>query len=307
MSDDSTVTNQASGDEAPEGRAYTTYELTAHALAALRAALQAGAEILAVYNGEFEVQQKADRTPLTEADLRAQRRIHEILEQHDPEVPFLGEESADIPYDRRELWDRYWLVDPLDGTKEFVKRNGEFTVNIAYVSATDGPGDPLVGVVYAPVLSRAYLGVVGKGAYRLDNLPPGAAAPRSWDEPVATARALQPAGPAEQRSPERPFTVVASRSHMSAETEAFVEEVRAEHPDLELVSAGSALKMCLVAEGAADLYPRFAPTMEWDTGAGHAVCRAAGAEVVAWPAAEELVYNKPELVNPWFLVRSRRS
>ncbi len=290
----------------------TDYALTDHALAALRAAVEAGAEILTVYSGEFEVKTKADHTPLTEADTRAQRRIHAVLEQHDPDIPFLGEEAAEIPFDRRELWDRYWLVDPLDGTKEFVKRNGEFTVNIAYVNALDGAGEPLVGVVYAPVLSRLYLGVVGEGAYRFDNLAPGAALPQSWDALLASARRLPApeAGPAPapgSASAARPFTVVASRSHMSPATEAFVEELRADHPDLELVSAGSALKMCLVAEGAADAYPRFAPTMEWDTGAGHAVCSAAGAEVLAWPAAEPLVYNKPELVNPWFLVRSERT
>ncbi len=302
--------------------------LTAQALVALKAAVEAGAEILGVYSGEFEVQHKADRSPLTEADLRAQRRIHAILEEHDPEIPFLGEEAADIPYDRRELWDRYWLVDPLDGTKEFVKRNGEFTVNIAYVSAAagsagDGPHEPLVGVVYAPVLARAYVGVVGAGAYRIDNLETGARIPLTWDELTATGRRLPtgptgPAGPADEAAPrapgapnrpaalrERPFTVVASRSHMTPETETFVEELREEHPDLQLVSAGSALKMCLVAEGAADVYPRFAPTMEWDTAAGHAVCLAAGVEVNAWPAERPLTYNKPELVNSWFLVRRR--
>ncbi len=283
--------------------------LADQALVALRAAVEAGAEILGVYSGEFEVQHKADRSPLTEADLRAQRRIHAILEEHDPEIPFLGEEAADIPYDRRELWDRYWLVDPLDGTKEFVKRNGEFTVNIAYVSAAagsagDGAHEPLVGVVYAPVLARAYVGVAGAGAYRIDNLKAGGVIPLTWDELTAAGRPL-PAPGRPGASGERPFTVVASRSHMTRETEAFVKELREEHPDLALVSAGSALKMCLVAEGAADLYPRFAPTMEWDTAAGHAVCLAAGVEVSAWPAERPLTYNKPELVNPWFLVRRR--
>jgi len=271
---------------------------------ALRAAIEAGEEILEVYEsrGEIEVSRKADRTPLTEADMRAHRRILALLAEPaggdqalGEALPVLSEEASDIPFDRRESWDRYWLVDPLDGTKEFIKRNGEFTVNIAYVER----GEPRAGVVYAPVLKRAYLGVVGIGAYRLDEVSPGSV-PEQWDEVVESAtrlpRAAEPAAP-------RPYTVVASRSHMSSETEQFVEELREEHPDLELVSAGSALKLCLVAEGSADVYPRFAPTMEWDTAAGHAVCAAVGVEVNSWPAERPLEYNKPDLVNPWFLVR----
>ena len=305
--------------------------LKRHALLALQAALEAGFEILEVYGRSFEVEHKADSTPLTEADMRAHRRILALLERYGErdcgELPVLSEEASEIPYDRRELWERYWLVDPLDGTKEFVKRNGEFTVNIAYLER----GAPRAGVVYAPVLKRAYVGVAGEGAYRVDHVPgldpasgdeaprtgvesahagaphasaearPGqlaAGVPVSWADLIASATPL----PDSERA-QRPFTVVASRSHMSPETERFIEELREEHPAVELISAGSALKMCLVAEGAADLYPRFAPTMEWDTAAGHAVCLAAGVEVSSWPAGRPLEYNKPDLVNPWFLVR----
>ncbi|TVR35502.1 MAG: 3'(2'),5'-bisphosphate nucleotidase [Spirochaetaceae bacterium] len=275
------------------------------ALIALRAALAAGADILDVYRGRIDVELKDDRSPLTEADTRAHRRISAALEAAAAEIPILSEEASDIPYDRRQLWQRYWLVDPLDGTKEFIKRNGEFTVNIALVEdGLDGEGTPVAGVVYAPELQRAYIGVVGRGAWRIDNLAPTVspeAAP--WDAVMAAARRLPLAAESDAAAAaERPFTVVASRSHMSPETQAYINELRADYPDLQLISAGSALKLCLVAEGSADVYPRFAPTMEWDTGAGHAVCLAAGLSVNAWPADQPLRYNKPQLVNPWFLV-----
>ncbi|TVQ34837.1 MAG: 3'(2'),5'-bisphosphate nucleotidase CysQ [Spirochaetaceae bacterium] len=280
---------------------------TDYALLALRAAVAAGADILDVYRGRIAVELKDDRSPLTEADMRAHRRIVALLEAAGDRNPILSEEASDIPFDRRERWRRYWLVDPLDGTKEFIKRNGEFTVNIALVEqSADGGGLPVAGVVYAPDLQRAYVGVVGLGAWRIDDLPadvasgtPGAARTASWDDFVAAATRLPVTANGGAR---RPFTVVASRSHMSPETQAYIDELRADHPDLQLISAGSALKLCLVAEGAADVYPRFAPTMEWDTGAGHAVCLAAGLTVNSWPAAEPLEYNKPQLVNPWFLV-----
>ena len=277
---------------------------TDYALIALRAAVAAGADILEVYQGRVDVELKVDQSPLTEADMRAHRRISALLTAHAAEVPILSEEAADIPFDRRELWQRYWLVDPLDGTKEFIKKNGEFTVNIALVEGgPDGQGTPVSGVVYAPDLQRAYIGVVGIGAWRIDNLAADAAsgAPAgTWDSITAAATRLPASTGAD-----RPFTVVASRSHMSSETQAYIDELREDHADLQLISAGSALKLCLVAEGAADVYPRFAPTMEWDTGAGHAVCLAAGLSVNAWPADVPLRYNKPQLVNPWFLVNRK--
>ena len=277
---------------------------TDYALIALRAAVAAGADILEVYQGRVDVELKADQSPLTEADMRAHRRISALLAAHAAEVPILSEEAADIPFDRRELWQRYWLVDPLDGTKEFIKKNGEFTVNIALVEdGPDGEGVPVAGVVYAPDLQRAYVGVVGVGAWRIDSLTADAAsgAPAgTWDSVIASATRLP-----DPRAADRPFTVVASRSHMSPETHAYIDELRADYPDLQLISAGSALKLCLVAEGTADVYPRFAPTMEWDTGAGHAVCLAAGLTVNAWPGEEPLQYNKPDLVNPWFLVNRK--
>jgi len=255
---------------------------------ALRAALRAGHEIMDVYRGPFDVTQKEDASPLTEADLRAHRVITEVLRGACPDIPILSEEAAALSYNDRKHWKQCWLVDPLDGTKEFVKRNGEFTVNIAWVNEQ---GRSCVGVVYAPALDRAYLGAQGFGAFRLD------AASTVGEEAVlerATALPLT--------AQNRPHTVVASRSHMSDETAAFVEERRKTKPDLALLSAGSALKLCLVAEGSADCYPRFGPTMEWDTAAGEAICTAAGARITAYFSGAPMRYNKENLLNPWFLI-----
>ena len=272
-----------------------------YAVMALRAALRAAAEILEVYRGgrDSGVELKDDRSPVTTADMRAHRCICDFLESAAPSIPIVSEEAAHESYDRRRRWTRFWLVDPLDGTKEFIKRNGEFTINIALVD--DGPedsGGPVAGVVYAPLLHRAYVGVVGLGAWRVDLVPGEREQPATWDQLMAHAVKL----PLEEGARSaRPFTVVASRSHMNRETERFIEELRREHPDLRLILSGSALKLCLVAEGAADLYPRFGSSKEWDTAAGDAVCRAAGACVNEWPARTPLRYNKRRLENPWFL------
>ncbi|MFN2312536.1 MAG: 3'(2'),5'-bisphosphate nucleotidase CysQ [Spirochaetia bacterium] len=291
----------------------------------LRAAVAAGFEILDVYAKDFEVDFKADDTPLTEADRRAHTVISRMLAAPGSPagadaapagagagqgaagsgaapaaLPILSEEAAHQPFAERAEWGAFWLVDPLDGTKEFVKRNGEFTVNIALVEN----GEPIMGVVYAPHLGELYWGGVGLGAFKLRNNSPSRFHVMA-DSATLTKHGTALPDPAAGRTRsngQRPFTVVASRSHMSPETEAFVQEQRAAHPELQLVSAGSALKLCLVAEGSADLYPRFAPTMEWDTGAGHAVAAAAGCSVDEYPAGTPLRYNKENLVNPWFLV-----
>lgn len=251
-------------------------------------ARRAGAAILEVYGrDDFAVQEKADASPLTAADLASQQVIEAGLAMLEPAVPLLTEEAAQQPWDERQGWSSFWLVDPLDGTKEFVKRNGEFTVNIALVEA----GEPIVGVVYAPVLDRAYTGIVGLGAWRRDGV---AAA-----QPI---RAERPQPGASDHEVEADWVVVASRSHRNADTEAFLAGL----PSHEITSMGSSLKLCLVAEGAADLYPRLAPTMEWDTGAAHAVVTAAGGRVVDLDGTP-LRYNKPDLHNPRFLVLGRRS
>ena len=240
--------------------------------------LAAGDAILEVYGeADFAVEAKADASPLTAADLASQKVIVECLEAADTGLPILSEEAAQAPYETRKEWRRFWLIDPLDGTKEFVKRNGEFTVNIALIEE----GVPVLGVVYAPVLERMYYGGPGLGAWRRENAE------------TTTIRAAGTGGDA--------LVVVASRSHMSLDTENFLEQL----PEHRLTSMGSSLKLCLVAEGSADVYPRLAPTMEWDTGAAHAVVAAAGGQVLDLNG-NHLRYNKSDLTNPHFVVLGRR-
>ncbi|MEX2442757.1 MAG: inositol monophosphatase family protein [Alkalispirochaeta sp.] len=307
--------------------------------AAITAALRAGAEIMHIYAREFSVEEKEDRSPLTEADTRAHTEIDAVLADRTPEIPILSEEGASIPAAERQVWQRYWLVDPLDGTKEFIKKNDEFTVNIALMAAPDAPAAPApagtapgsgvgsagtaapaAGVVFVPATGILYVGVVGKGAWSIKVEPDGTTLTGSGARATPDLSHIAKHGtplPAVLEYADRPFTVVASRSHLSPETQAYIDTLRADHPDLELLSAGSSIKICRVAEGSADEYPRFAPTMEWDTAAGDAVARAAGCEVLAWDAqggqaggpagahAGPLTYNKQDLHNPWFLVRRR--
>lgn len=274
--------------------------------AAVRAVLLAGDEILQVYHRDIQVTEKEDRSPLTEADTRGHDAIMQELTRATPDIPVLSEEGATIPYETRHNWQRYWLVDPLDGTKEFIKRNGEFTVNIALMATKDGKeanvATPIAGVVFVPATRTLYAGHTETGAWRLDGAT--AATVSSFQDILARGTPL-PAG--EDRG-NRPYTIVASRSHMSPATHQFVEDRRRTYPDLSLITAGSSIKICRVAEGSADEYPRFAPTMEWDTAAGDAVARAAGCQVLQWnhdtnTPAGPLVYNKQDLHNPWFLVR----
>lgn len=254
----------------------------------IRVALDAGRAIMDVYtrpDTDWEVERKADHSPLTVADRRAHAVIADALARSG--CPLLSEEGEHLPYAERREWKRFWVVDPLDGTKEFLKRNDEFTVNIALVEN----GDPVWGVVYAPALYRLFWGVMGEGAFTASVDPSDYAAGEAQRLPLTGAR------------DGRPFRVVASRSHLSPETATFIEALRGDHPDLETVSAGSSLKLCLVAEGKADVYPRLAPTMEWDTAAGHAIAAAAGRTVVDAETGRPLRYNKEDLHNPFFIVR----
>ncbi|AKJ65544.1 3'(2'),5'-bisphosphate nucleotidase CysQ [Kiritimatiella glycovorans] len=257
----------------------------------LEAELEATAAILEVYARDFDVEHKADDSPLTEAD-RASHDI--ILKKLEPTgIPVLSEESAEIPYAERKDWERFWLVDPLDGTKEFIKKNGEFTVNIALIES----GVPVMGAVYAPVLNTAYLGVAGEGAWRLLK---GTHFHSADDLPGALEEAALPTlgeGPGDPGG----IRVVASRSHRNEATEQFIAELEAQYGPAELVSKGSSLKLCLVAEGAADVYPRIAPTMEWDTAAAQAVVEAAGGVVLQHGTDVPLRYNKQDLLNPYFI------
>ncbi|WP_290631222.1 3'(2'),5'-bisphosphate nucleotidase CysQ [Aquisalimonas sp.] len=240
-------------------------------------ARRAGDAILAVYNGpDFDVETKDDDSPLTAADRAAHAIIDRELGALTPEIPVLSEEGADVPAAERQQWQRFWLVDPLDGTKEFIKRNGEFTVNIALVEN----GRPVWGVIHAPALDTTYVGGVGTGAWK----QAGAEAER---EPLAV------------RAPDGGHAVVKSRSHPSGELAAFLERITV----ADEVPVGSSLKFCVVAEGRATLYPRFGPTMEWDTGAGQAIVEAAGGRVVmAEDETTPLTYNKNDLRNGFFIV-----
>lgn len=245
---------------------------------AIQAALEAGSEIMGIYldpKQDFGIEKKADNSPLTLADKAAHNCIVRHLNQTN--IPILSEEGAHLPYEERKTWDRLWVVDPLDGTKEFIKKNGEFTVNIALVEG----GSPVLGVIYVPATGVLYAGIVGKGAWK-----------RVGEEQM----------PLPLREEKEGFVVVASRSHLSPETEEYINQLRQNHDKVQLVSSGSSLKICLVAEGSADVYPRFAPTMEWDTAAGDAIARAAGRMVVDASTNQPLTYNKPDLHNPWFIV-----
>jgi 3'(2'), 5'-bisphosphate nucleotidase len=260
-----------------------TLPINSLAQTVLRIAKEAGDKIMAIYENDFAIYEKQDTSPLTEADLAAHNVIVDALTA-ESDLPILSEESADISWDERKQWQSYWLVDPLDGTKEFIKKNGEFTVNIALIEN----GKPTMGIVYAPALNKSYVGIVGEGAWTEIN---GEFAPIS----------------ATKHSGNDVWKIVGSRSHQSPEIQNLLAQLDGK---TELVAMGSSLKLCLVAEGEAHLYPRLGPTSEWDTGAAHAVAIAAGAKVtVLDPAnpldsnAEDLTYNQKESVlNPFFLV-----
>jgi 3'(2'), 5'-bisphosphate nucleotidase len=244
-------------------------------------ALRAGEEILEVYGTEFTVDVKEDTSPLTEADRRGNAVIVEALEKLYPEIPIISEETKAVDYAERKNWDLFWLVDPLDGTKEFIKRKGEFTVNIALVQN----GTPVAGVVYQPVGEKMFWAMAGQGSWKTEGT----------GEPQALT-----GGP--HYSEKSQVTVVASRSHLTDAVQDFVDSLKAEGKEVEFLSSGSSLKLCLVAEGSADVYPRLGPTMEWDTGAAHAIALEAGRKVINHETGEPLRYNKENLLNPFFMV-----
>lgn len=263
---------------------------------AIDAALKAGKRILTIYNdpaSDFQIERKADNSPLTIADRTAHETIVQILNQ----TPFsiLSEEGKHMDYSVRNHWETLWIVDPLDGTKEFIKRNGEFTVNIALVKQ----GVPVMGVIYLPVKKELYFAADSLGAFKMT----GIVELKEEDtlEKLTTASVRLPHAGVKDC-----FVVVASRSHLTPETEEYITEMKQIHKQVELISSGSSIKICLVAEGTADVYPRFAPTMEWDTAAGHAIARAAGMEIYQAGKDEPLRYNKADLLNPWFIVEKKR-
>ncbi|MCD7963008.1 MAG: 3'(2'),5'-bisphosphate nucleotidase CysQ [Rikenellaceae bacterium] len=255
---------------------------------ALRAAVEAGGEIMSVYtlpDEEFGLSFKDDESPLTVADKKAHEKICFILDETG--IPILSEEGESKDFSVRKNWNTMWIVDPLDGTKEFIRRNGEFTVNIALVEN----GVPIAGVIYVPVKKILYYSDKN-GAYKAE----------IQDElSLRNLSRISVKIPEEQHREK--FTIVASRSHMYPVTEKYIDEKKKLHGEIEIVSCGSSLKICKVAEGSADEYPRFGPTMEWDTAAGHAIASAAGKELIDVGTGCPLRYNKESLLNPFFIVK----
>jgi len=265
-------------------------------LATLRAAKRAGEAILEVYDSDFAVEQKDDKSPLTLADKKSHETIAGVLEQtitvNNSTVPILSEEGRDIPYDERKKWEYFWLIDPLDGTKEFVKRNGEFTVNIALIHKHK----PVLGIIYIPVKDVFYFAAINFGTYKLEN-----------SKTITDDLSIEALISKSQRLPlnnnnKTSLTVIGSRSHTSEEFSEFVKRLEAKYGNVEFISSGSSLKLCIVAEGKADVYPRFGPTMEWDTAAGQAIVEQADGSVMDIQTREPLRYNKDNLLNPFFIV-----
>jgi 3'(2'), 5'-bisphosphate nucleotidase len=279
------------------------YDYQQYLAAAIFASIDAGKAILEVYYTDFDVEHKADNSPLTLADQSSHKIITENLKE--TKIPILSEEGKEIPYKRRRDWDMLWIVDPLDGTKEFVKCREEFTVNIALVNDSK----PILGVVFVPVKKFLYFAAQDLGSYKLEIDQFDELLNNNSDkyiEPGLIRKILDLSGklPTSDLS-DLPFTIVGSRSHGGQELEAFVEKKRKEYDRVEFISAGSSLKFCLVAEGKAHIYPRFGPTCEWDTAAGQAIVENAGGEVVDYNTGQPLVYNKEDILNPWFIVKRK--
>jgi 3'(2'), 5'-bisphosphate nucleotidase len=241
-------------------------------------AQEAGDAIMEIYSRDFQVDYKDDNSPLTEADTKSNEIICTALTKAYPDIPLLSEENKEVPYAERKEWEYFWLIDPIDGTKEFIKKNGEFTINIALIHKDT----PVLGVVYAPALGDMYKAKKGHGAFKN-----GQKLPLEINE-----------------TPKQSLVVVASKSHLSEETQEFINIVARSTEHVTQISKGSSLKLCMVGEGVADIYPRLAPTMEWDTAAADAIVRESGKMTYQYDReAESIVYNKENLLNPWFVVK----
>ncbi|MEA3352943.1 MAG: 3'(2'),5'-bisphosphate nucleotidase CysQ [Campylobacterota bacterium] len=262
-------------------------------------AKEAGKVIMEIYKKDFQVEYKDDKSPLTQADLRANKIICSSLEKLYPNIPIISEENKQTDYDIRKNWEYYWCIDPIDGTKEFIKKNDEFTVNIALIYKDT----PVLGVVYAPAIEKMYWAKKDEGAY-LEKV--------SSEKYVVSSRKKLPL----TKNSDDDFTVVASKSHLSQETQKFIDDLTTSYPLLTTNSKGSSLKLCMVATGEADIYPRIAPTMEWDTAAADAIVRESGKMTYQYNPERSakdylstndqrltaISYNKENLLNPYFVV-----
>ena len=263
---------------------------------AVYASLKAGHEILKIYNDktmDFQVEKKADNSPLTIADKTAHNTIINALK--DSDLPILSEEGREIDFNERKNWEYFWLIDPLDGTKEFIKKNGEFTVNIALINGNT----PVLGVIYAPVIDALY--------FTLDNSSYKYETGTYVDiENFNFKKIFSNSIKIESIPQNKKYTIIATRSHKTKELEDFVAQAKKKYGDLDLISAGSSLKFCKLAEGHAHIYPRLGPTMEWDTGAGHVICEKAGCLIKKYGSEDNLIYNKENLRNPNFIVKAKK-
>lgn len=243
-------------------------------------AVEAGNAILEIYKNDFSVEIKSDNSPLTIADKNANVIIVAGLKQLAPTIPIISEENKLMDYTIRKNWTKCWIVDPLDGTKEFIKKNGEFTVNIALVDK----GIPVLGVVHVPAQNITYYAESGVGSFKIEN---------------GKTTKLQ----IRKLADDGVLKIVGSRSHQTPELLAYVEQQKSKFSNVDFVAAGSSLKFCLLAEGKADVYPRLGPTMEWDTCAGQIVATEAGAVVLRFDNNDALLYNRENLLNPFFIVK----
>lgn len=243
-------------------------------------AKKAGNEIMKIYQQDFKVDYKADNSPLTKADIKSNDMIAESLKDLYPEIPILSEENKEVPYNIRKNWEYFWLIDPLDGTKEFVKKNGEFTVNIALIHKDT----TVLGVIYAPALEILYYAQKEKGAFK--------------QEKNKKPQRL----PIYKHTNNDTLKVIVSKSHYNQETKYFVDNLKNKYKKtIEFIRIGSSLKLCLIAEGKADIYPRLAPTMEWDIAAGQTIVEESKGRITKYKTKESIKYNKQNLLNPYFI------
>ena len=258
------------------------------------AAVRAGAAIMKIYKNsdDYDISLKSDHTPITIADRMAHDTIKESLGQ--TRIPILSEEGRSMLYDERKNWELFWLVDPLDGTVEFIKGNNEFTVNIALMENNIC----ISAIIYVPYHHKIYIAERGRGAWVMEGVTPDSNAAFTYDDIHSGIRSL----PLEERKHDR-FRVAVSRSHQTPETHEHIDTLRAEYPDLEIIEQGSSYKFCLLAEGTVDYYIRTTTTSEWDTAAGELILHEAGGSCMAYPTGEPLGYNKEVLDNPWFVAR----
>ncbi len=253
---------------------------------AINCAIEAGQEIMNIYmTDDLGIAHKEDNSPLTKADLFAHEIISNTLAKTN--IPILSEEGKHAPFSERKQWSRLWIIDPIDGTKEFINRNGEFTINIALVENEN----PILGVIYAPAINTIYFAAKNIGSFKLNNISGNESAENLINNSISLPC----------QSPPENFTIVASRSHSSKETDLFIKTLERQYGKIETKHVGSSLKLCMIAEGSAHIYPRFVPTMEWDIAAGHAICLFANSNVIDYKTDRPMTYNRENLQNNWFM------